>query len=726
VEPSPAAAVRDDVDADIAFLRCHYRVGGDAPRVQARLDRVVRGGVQEALAEALGATLAGDDAVYILRRVEAHVTIGPGDLESDERLARSWAANLAEAIRRELDEGWRAARVVRFSGRAEQIARFCADLLADTAWDRWYHEGFRRLRSLPAGDAVLRALLDEREYLPAVLGRLSRDGVIDALVRALDDAKLGRLWVRGLGGRDAAAPIAAGNGTPRPPGARERSGDAALRPVFAAALRLAAELTDVRLERTACEALFSAYAARAVGAPDWRDGRALADAVADAVRFLAAEGCELGGVPTDRVRAALAPLDWLDRDRLEAAIRSPTGPPDPAGSRAAARSAPGSTPRRRELRRDLDAVVEEIMPTLELGPSATPANALRVYARLVARRPGWAGDPLAVAAIDNLLAAPRGPAAWPWREPEHAPPAIDCGCAGVFLLLRAIGDARLTASIDDAAFPPPGRLDPAAALLLALALRWSGDAGAPGGRLDPALRLLGGDGAPPTMRMLERLWPATAHDDEIRFQVAMLRALVRLRAIPTDALHLHRVDTGGAGALVAAAGTPPWCVFGGVLAGSVTPRSLVSAWLARWQEETGELPGSVACDPGLVREVRAAAGGVRVVAVDGEPVRATLRALEHGRVGRPGADLTLALAAVQLARLWARWLRGFSAASLPYLLASLIRRPGRVFIGDDELVVELQPRPLDVVLELAGYLAPLEQPLPVLRRRMRFEIGRTP
>jgi hypothetical protein len=66
------------------------------------------------------------------------------------------------------------------------------------------------------------------------------------------------------------------------------------------------------------------------------------------------------------------------------------------------------------------------------------------------------------------------------------------------------------------------------------------------------------------------------------------------------------------------------------------------------------------------------------------------------------------LVAFGLLRLWARWLRQFSDSSIPYLLEQFIRRPGRLYPGETGLWVELEPRPLDIVVELAGYMAPLE------------------
>jgi hypothetical protein len=86
------------------------------------------------------------------------------------------------------------------------------------------------------------------------------------------------------------------------------------------------------------------------------------------------------------------------------------------------------------------------------------------------------------------------------------------------------------------------------------------------------------------------------------------------------------------------------------------------------------------------------------------------------------ADLTLDLTAAALLRLWAVWLKKFAGSSVPYLLANAIRRPGRVVRRDDELEVWLDSAPLDVVLEMSGYLAELEG-VPWLGRRVTFRLG---
>ncbi|HJS23132.1 MAG TPA: hypothetical protein VJ751_02095 [Pyrinomonadaceae bacterium] len=53
---------------------------------------------------------------------------------------------------------------------------------------------------------------------------------------------------------------------------------------------------------------------------------------------------------------------------------------------------------------------------------------------------------------------------------------------------------------------------------------------------------------------------------------------------------------------------------------------------------------------------------------------------------------------------WARWLPGLSHSSTNYLLSNFIRRPGTLKVGQRSIVVQLERRPLDEILKLAGYL----------------------
>jgi hypothetical protein len=71
-------------------------------------------------------------------------------------------------------------------------------------------------------------------------------------------------------------------------------------------------------------------------------------------------------------------------------------------------------------------------------------------------------------------------------------------------------------------------------------------------------------------------------------------------------------------------------------------------------------------------------------------------------------DGHLAATASILLRGWAKWLPGVADSSSLFLLEKSVRRPGSVRQSDQRILVELDPAPLDIVLRMAGYFAPIE------------------
>jgi hypothetical protein len=59
---------------------------------------------------------------------------------------------------------------------------------------------------------------------------------------------------------------------------------------------------------------------------------------------------------------------------------------------------------------------------------------------------------------------------------------------------------------------------------------------------------------------------------------------------------------------------------------------------------------------------------------------------------------------------------------VPYLLNNFIRRPGRITVDDETIVVELETRPLDIVMEMAGYTAAIACVPWLGQRRVIFKV----
>ena len=119
--------------------------------------------------------------------------------------------------------------------------------------------------------------------------------------------------------------------------------------------------------------------------------------------------------------------------------------------------------------------------------------------------------------------------------------------------------------------------------------------------------------------------------------------------------------------------------------------------------------------------------------LDAEPARGDAQAsltdalaavaVGGGTGGKLRHGLMLDLLAVACVQAWARWLPGFSDARVPFLLSTVVRRPAHIEIDTSTITVHLPPRPHDIVLELAGYLEPLDAGPALGRRRVRFVRG---
>jgi len=688
------------VDGRIGRLRCTYRVVGPGASAASarRLDRLVRERVSASLEGELDSALAGDSAVYVLRDVRAKVAVALGAVD-DELLARCVSERLAGTIVRRLASDESDGTLVRFEDEAEFVARFVGDLVDGAAWERWYYGAFASLRRGGDAGALRRVLLDHRHRLGAILGHLDRLGALDRVIGALDEATLRELW---LDERS------------------ETTGADLVRPLLMAALSLVERLGLTSGAVADRDRLLDAYLRSEPEAPDWRDRRSLAAGVLHAVRFLAGEGRVRRGSDL-ALDEALAPLDWLDTDWLRSELTRVLGVSGNADE-LPARGGHALSPRRRRLLAALGLALDDARSGFDLSRPASPANAAKLLGALAARAPEWSDDPLARIVIVQLLSEfehlrrseyaeiarrlRRGDVDGAWRLQPAAPapsdraaiallselgptaleladevacqpaeqsvaPPVETQSAGTFLLLRAMLDLRLPELVRTAGYPAPF-----AAVVTALGPRLGG-----GDLADAGLALLT-DARGAGMRDLRSFWLGSLPADEARLQEGLAQALIGLGVVGREPLSVERPGS----TLVAGAGGV-W-PFGLVLGETVDAHGAIARWVGRWADATGVTLGPDAPEEGGAAAAFAAVG--------------------RGRLGLADPDLTLDLLAVALLRVWARWLPGFEGSSIPYLVSNLVRRDGLVHRGGDELVVQLERRPLDVLLELAGYTGALD------------------
>ncbi|MBS1789195.1 MAG: hypothetical protein JST85_15830 [Acidobacteria bacterium] len=812
----------------IGHLHCRYRIiggRGSAGATSVMLDRLAVEDMPEAYDAALDKVFGDDPAVYVVRRVEAEPVFVPGNRLTDPRLTRIWGERLAgavvRAIARDTDDG---DKVVKFTDQAEYVAHFICDFLQGVAWERWFYGAFSALRSLSPPEALHRVLLENREQLSVVLAYLHRERSFDRVLALLDAHMCRTIWEEGLRSHSAYDP-------------------ASLRPIFALALRLVDNLDLWRASRPDGEELFQGYLATTPSPPDWRDRRGLAAALFSAVSFLAARGLlsRIGRLPDEpfvaRLDQSLAEFDWADSDWLRmallellqgGAVEKTDLPVRPA--------AQGPTPRQRELMSDLLTAFGENDLRLDwpaepvTDDSAVAANALKLYAALVARAPRWADDPVATALIQQLVTAwfwlrqSQRPMEMLWRlrerdlagalqtlpvskrdvpafkfatvlgdqalallyritssdqrlslasgesndtsnassqmarhqlignEQEIVPGdgqevddgaaglSIETAYAGVGLLLRAVVDTRLWALVKESGCPGSETLPGLSAMLLGVGLRLGVEKTDPEPQLDPGLCRLAGLDHPVTVEQLRAVWAEASAADCWQFQSALLRIVAGQRLLQASTIHLFQVELGdGRKALVVGDETARLWPLGNVIEpdGDVAP--VVARLIETWLEAAGRKPERIVADDSLAviaalglecDELIFAAHAESLAPSEAEEIhRAGRKALQdilrdfnQRHLNLPNADLMMDLTATILLRMWARWLRQFADSSIPYLLDNFIHRSGSVSLNEDALWVELEQKPLDIVLEMAGYTADLWLTPWLKQRRVRFQL----
>jgi hypothetical protein len=264
---------------------------------------------------------------------------------------------------------------------------------------------------------------------------------------------------------------------------------------------------------------------------------------------------------------------------------------------------------------------------------------------------------------------------------EDLAAGVATGCAGVFLLIRAMLDARLASVARQAGYP-------LAPCILAMGLCWGGPRAAFQGRLDTGIGLLAGQGSDMPLEELRDIWRHVDASRHFRFQSGMLDVLASRGVLAGRLVEVHRLKLKDGHTAIVCGNSRLW-PLARIVDSEAEDRDSLAAMAETWREATGDEPEFVPAPEESVLALRDA-----------------LAALGADWLDLPLADLTLSLAALSLLRLWAGWLRQFSTSSVPYLLQNFIRRPGRIVKTGDGLLVEMARLPLDIVIDMAGYAAP--------------------
>ena len=557
-----------------------YRVAGGAGTGAVRLENGVRERVAESYAAALEQVFGDDPAVYVLRRVQTELTVVNPSMADEPAIARVWGHRAcAEVVRTVMRHGDDASLVMRFDDTAAFVAQWIADLLDGVAWDRWYYGAFAAYRGLSVEEAIRRALIDYRLHLPAILRRVP----VPLLLSRLPPDVAREVWQVAVRGETRDEVV---------------SGEQ-----FRLFVRTAFEIADALdawiVERPVLDEVLTAYRATSPVLPDWKQPRALAEAVFAVLAFLERRAfvriVSFSALP-------LASLEWLDVEWLSASLEAWARgtSPEVIASR---------TPALTALQQRILFVLRSLVPTIALpdGLTFTERNALAVFAALAAAEPLLAAHAATAAPmIERVLADVSGGAAG-FSPPEAgglkarrstSTQTITSAYAGIFLLTRAILEARVAQLAEAYGIHVP-------TLLRQLANEWACD--------------------PEDAGVI--FWSGSEKEEEIQSEA--LRQEV-LRFMRDRAAFAPSLD--------------------------------------------------------------------------------------------PADDASIATC---LVRLWTAWLPRLGHSSVEWVLGQFILRRGVIRVDEDAIEVALAPAPLDVVLEMAGYLAPIAGVPWLGDRRVAFVIDRS-
>lgn len=716
----------------IDHWRQTYRLHGDVPHGE--LGALAGAPVLRAYESALDRALGASAEVILVRRVEAQATINLAlGTASDwaNRCGQMMAAAVLHAIADDAP-----GNIMRFAHEADHLAAFLQAVAVATDADAWYFARFAPQRR-PTVTATLQAVLHKnRDQWQAVWLSLVQRHAASAVLAHLPDELIRELWYEGIAGRVAPVP--------------EEE-----RPLFAAALHVWERLGARVASRQRANQWFEDYLELARAPTDWRDRTHLAEAVFVACRFLL-QRCPLAMVPTpEQLTNAVAVLDWLDTAWLVQRLQSVLAPT--TAERSSAPRPATSASVSASLRDWLEMcwyVWPKVQAQLDRTHLASPKNALLWWSELLALRPEWADVPGLCSVLETLLQAAATLARTKARThtatkndgaagvhtsavqtpsastANHEPMAMQqvqrygeramqlvaemAACApsthgisarqqpttaaGLFLLLRTVQELRLPALAKHLGYPTPG---PESATWLLTAL------GAKLGEfpladpLDVGLHYFAEHTEPLSWPAFHDAWNnADAH----RLQEILVRLLFAHRLWTRDVEPtLVLVHADGKAWLYGgqeASGLWPWVA----LLPDGSANETLEVWSETWRQHTGRLPQWTWS----------------------EQPPSCCTAFPTASVANPLADAVLTLLANIVVRAWARWLKHIGQSSTAYLLRQLLRRSGTLMLDGDTLHVELEPHPLDMLLQLSGYLDPYDVPLGTLFKRVQFRRGDQP
>ena len=159
--------------------------------IRDRLGRIARTSLASFCSDSMSSMNLEDEVVRI-RRLELDLWVDIRAM-SEADIARRWGGALAASIKDTMARGGQD-NVRRFSSPQNFVTRFLRDLLDGAAWDRWYYDEFRPLKSLQTREIAVQFLLARPGWIVPVLAELQATGHAERLIERMTTQDLRRLW----------------------------------------------------------------------------------------------------------------------------------------------------------------------------------------------------------------------------------------------------------------------------------------------------------------------------------------------------------------------------------------------------------------------------------------------------------------------------------------------------------------------------------------------------
>ncbi len=714
--------------------------------------------VLSAMETELAQRLAATDEVMLIRAVNLKFTVDTSAYSQAE-IANGMGRAMAKAVTETIDRNDRET-IRRFPNRVEYLVAFLKAHLGGQPSNQWFFDNFNKKFSklgnpepstsrrisddTQAGDVTSGDVSGELDKLwldviddwPEIAGRLAQLGLLGSALRRTSVEVRERLWLAGVRGFDL------------------RRDPELERPIFAAALALVQSYAMFEFDSSKVSAAYDAFKHRLSVRTDWNDKTHLSEAVSSAFQFLVQHLSGSEPISTRingwnaAIDAAVSKMDWLDIDWLVQRLKVWLSNA-PKQSEATA-SPPNLTYRQRAWIDAWKTVSTRFYAEWDQCEPVSAQNRLLAFGLLTEVCPAWSREPALAVFVEQLLSTSNHNSTGTTSNKTSSDASALCpqvkrikqgkrshnrddkaatestrvmtsevnirqearpqgwsDFAGVFLLLRSISDLRLTSIARNCHFPDDSE-STAAKFMLDLALSWNSDQLFSTQLLneDCGLMAIANLVAPVTWcELCDR--PLSTNRTAIEsFQCRLAKTLIH-QGVWTQTTQLQvctQRTPSGKYCLLGGDGTSRVLPFTGVTTDPLQAKAIIAGWAESLTEAAGgrvdvyvdsstqsvfgDLGWPVACSTNCESPLR---WNSSMPSSLDEPFNSNCAA---------AADVVL--------RHWSRWIKGNKDASSEYLLDKFIRRGGYVHTSDNRIVVALQRKPLDVVLQVSGAFEPFD------------------